>query len=241
MRSNKVRALPRTNRHSCWQGFLLFLGAGLVSPTLASAGCLDKPEHLNPTDSALASYDFEFEYKSALRKVLFKDGTDKPYFRAVSIPSFFSEWVLTVDEPTAGGAKVEVVEATKPVYKADRNYRTPPIKKNLSSIDADLARMLRAALERMLLEVRPCAHLDGLEGNDGNTYEFSAFVLTRGVLSGETWSPNEETRAARLVSIVNLLYRLTHAKPEEETQLRQDLARSVPELKREALGEDSWR
>jgi len=199
------------------------------------AGCLDTPDHLAPPVSILASYDFMFDYQVAVRKVLLTGESDRPYFRVVSLPAFFAEWSLTIEQPAAGEARVEVAQARKQVYTG-KGYRAPGVEKFVTRIDAPTAEALRAVLEKMLLETRSCETLGGLGGFDGVTYSFSGFILLRGVLAGETWSPHESTRAGQLVAAITLLYRIARDEPDAQLAQRQQFVDIVNALKAEVVG-----
>ncbi|HYG29591.1 MAG TPA: hypothetical protein VD887_05180 [Allosphingosinicella sp.] len=77
-----------------------------------------------------------------------------------------------------------------------------PLARCSVAVDDALAGALLAAWRVMLLEVRPRrAPIDGL---DGVTYRFSTESDGR-MLSGQTWSPRENTRPARLARIAEVM------------------------------------
>jgi len=207
-------------------------------PASVHAGCLDAPDHLDPPDSVLAGFEQSYTYQVAVRSVLLADQPDDPYFRVVVLPAFFPEWALSIATPAAGQARVDVVEARKKIYTAKGN-RTPGTLRYSASVDASVAEALRSVLTTVLLDTRHCATSDGRIGFDGETYQFSGFIRNRGVLSGETWSPDDATRAGQLVKAAHLLYRIARAGPDESAELRQELLQVVGKLKAEVLGQGS--
>ena len=54
-------------------------------------------DHLKPVGGIYDIYDFEFEYYSKVRKVLFNGLTDSPEIRFQVIPSFIPESVLDIE------------------------------------------------------------------------------------------------------------------------------------------------
>jgi hypothetical protein len=214
------------------------IGVATILVAVAStlhAGCLDAPDHFEPADAILGSFDQTDEYYSAVRKVLLEGLSDQPYFRVVLLPSFTSECTLTISAPAGADAAVETRCANRQIYSS-KGFRSPGLEKHYVAIDVEVAERLHAILERMILETRSCARPDGRAGVDGTTYAFSVFIRNRGTLAGETWSPRNDTRAGRLVASVGLLFRLARASETEWPELREQLAKLVGELRTEVVG-----
>lgn len=57
----------------------------------------DSEDHLQPVGSIYDIYNYEFEYYSKVRKVLFKELTDSPSMRFQVMASFTPEHVLDID------------------------------------------------------------------------------------------------------------------------------------------------
>ncbi len=53
-------------------------------------------DHLEPTNSIFTILNYEFEYYSQVRNILFKDLDDNPEFRYLVMPSFSPENVLNI-------------------------------------------------------------------------------------------------------------------------------------------------
>ena len=214
----------------------IVLATGLASTSIATGGCLDQPDHLEPSDAILASFDSSFGYQVAIRRALLSGQPDTPYFRVIGLPSFFPEWSLTIGEPSADVATVTFLVAANPIYNGSK-YRSPHIERSDATVDPATAQTLRAILKQLLLETRPCENRDGRVGMDGTTFSFSAFVLSRGVLSGEAWEPEPPTRAGLLRTCIRSLIRLTQVDAAEQQALRQQLSDQVSALKRKVVGE----
>ena len=200
------------------------------------AGCADAPDHFEPSDSVLTAVEWSYQYHAALRQVLLASAPSDPYFRVVVMPSFFPEWAISIGRPSAGRASLELIEARKPVYSG-KGPRTPGTTTSVADVDAFVAESLRSVLEKLLLDTRPCGTLDGRMGYDGVTYQFSAWLRGRGTLSGETWSPEEATRAGQVVKVVGLLYRIARAEPELPPDAHEQMRALVASLKANVLGD----
>jgi hypothetical protein len=83
------------------------------------------------------------------------------------------------------------------------DYRKISVTRRARPIPKDLADQVTALWRERLLEVRHPAVLD--EGNDGETYYFSAWVQGRGQLSGHVWSPEPGSKVGKLVAVVTAL------------------------------------
>ena len=54
-------------------------------------------DHLEPVTGLFNDYNFQFEYYSAVRNILFKGLSDNPEIRFIVLPSFGSEDVLDIE------------------------------------------------------------------------------------------------------------------------------------------------
>jgi hypothetical protein len=116
-------------------------------------------------------------------------------------------------------------DGKKLTLEEDESYqalkkRTPAdfrqIKTDLKTVALDdaLARRVSAIWERMLLATRQPK--EPRQGIDGASYHFSMFVLGRGIISGQIWSPDEKTKTASLVDLAYTLSLFANGKTDLE-------------------------
>ena len=87
--------------------------------------------------------------------------------------------------------------------KTPADYRTIKANRKARPIPRDLADRLQKLWGDMLLGVKHPA--EPINGDDGVTYHFSAWLLGRGDLSGQVWSPDEDSKTGRLTALVEEL------------------------------------
>jgi hypothetical protein len=83
---------------------------------------------------------------------------------------------------------------------APANYRDIKATRQAQPISRKLAEEIKTIWEKMLLDVKhPKEVIDGM---DGVTYNFSAWVKGRGEISGHIWSPKSGSKTGKLTSLV---------------------------------------
>ena len=91
------------------------------------------------------------------------------------------------------------------------------------AVDEVLAQRIAAVWERMLLSARHPKQPN--QGLDGASYHFSMFVLGRGVISGQVWSPAEKTKTSALVELAYVLSGFATGQADVET-LKKSISRA---------------
>lgn len=164
--------------------------------------------NLEPVQSIYDIYDFQFEYYSMVRKVLFKGLSDSPEIRYQVMPSFTPENVLVIeydDEKKKYYLKYHICKESI-WYSDDRkNVKVDTYKKEIDKASVDLIKSLFLAA---VLQAKFPKEVIG--GNDGTNYYFS--VNHYGMKSGTIWSPAEYSNTGKLVSIGNALKELAKSK-----------------------------
>ena len=177
----------------------------VVSMLQISTNINAQSNHLKPVNGIFDMYDFQVEYYSVVRKVLFKGLSDKPQIRFLIIPSFTSEAVLDIEEHKDSSKYYLIYhKCQKSIwYSEDKeSVSVDRIKKELSKESADLIkRLFKAAISKTRYE-----ESEGL-GLDGTNYYFT--VDDFGLKTGTIWSPKKESTMNKLVEIGFDLIELT--------------------------------
>ena len=163
---------------------------------------------------AIVIPSFEKEYAVGLQAT--KEGTEA-FFLSPSSQVWNTEVLKEYEE-----GKMRAYVNGKPVaLQDDKNYqrlkRTTPsdyrkigVTRRARPIPKDLADRITALWHERLLDVRHPTEL--VDGCDGETYYFSAWVWGRGQLSGHVWSPEPDAKAGRLVGVVTALADFSNGK-----------------------------
>src|SRR5262249_42738872 len=83
------------------------------------------------------------------------------------------------------------------------DYREIKHVRRARALPKDLAEGIATLWDAMLLDVRHPRKPEG--GLDGMTYHFSAFIAGRGILSGQAWSPEQESKIGQLAQLADSL------------------------------------
>ena len=81
----------------------------------------DSEDHLQPVGSIYDIYNYEFEYYSKVRKVLFKELTDSPSMRFQVMASFTPEHVLDIDFDKDNSKYYMIITFARKKYGIMRN------------------------------------------------------------------------------------------------------------------------
>jgi hypothetical protein len=162
-------------------------------------------EYLEPEHSVFSYPDSSLEYRLTVRRRLVETEY-APALSVVCLPSFRSEWVISLLEDR-GTFSVVLSEARKPLYGKERPQDVPIDRKRVP-LDPPLAKILCDLWRDALLHVRYLApRADGIieVTADGERYHFEANQAPYGTLAGQTHSPRKGTLPASLVAIADSL------------------------------------
>jgi len=211
-------------------GMLLIQGL-LCSMALAQ-------DALEPEGGILNSDEMEWSYAEKVRDKLLKQ--EEAYFgaRVIALPSFESEWVLTLTTEYDGKNKIhyvlEYAEAGKSLWDSEKNWKAIPVKRLKVKLDNKIAGEVEDVWRGMLRQVRyPESEPESL---DGTSYHFSRAVPNLaggrpnpegGFESGQVSSPDPDSVCGKFVKLAEDLrgYVLKEAELRENfsPQLRDDL------------------
>jgi hypothetical protein len=188
-------------------------------------------DHLEPEAGILNTPDSHWDYAKRLRDILLKDAASYHLARMVCLPSFETEWVVTVVREDAKDPDDPQIYFVDYVGAESKLFRTKDsdeikVRKARAVLDADTAEFLNTTWRRMLRRTRYPKEF-GL-GADGVTYHFSRFVpmIDRGRNDpeagweqGTTWSPDEDSLCGELVAIGEALKDYALAQAEDRQKL----------------------
>jgi hypothetical protein len=197
---------------------------------LSTTSSLAQTDNLEPVGGIFDVYDFQFEYYSKVRNILFQGMTQRPVIRFLVLPSFSEERVLAIEEDREKGTFYIVFR------QVDKNiwYNEEPdaikLKSFKKEIKTELVELIRELFVNALGRTRyPDNELPGL---DGTNYYISA--KDSGPRSGTVWSPPANTKLGRLVSVGNELMLLMQTQGVEidvPENLRSEISKLAKEFK----------
>ena len=165
--------------------------------TIMVFGNLKAQDHLEPVRSIFDIYDFQFEYYSKVRNILFEGLTDNSEIRYLVMPSFSGENVLDISKDQKNFKYFihhHIAEQSIWYSQNDEKevkVKVKKIKKEISERDVELIKLL---FQKAVSTSRyPDKKTYGL---DGTTYYF--FTSRK---SGAIWSPDSGSKMSRLVEI----------------------------------------
>lgn len=107
--------------------------------------------------------------------------------------------------------------------KTPADFRTITTTTKSVPIDDALASRIAAIWERMLLATRqPKVNRSGV---DGGTLHFSMFVMNRGIISGQVWSPDKDTKTGALCDLAITMLRFANGTSVDLATLNKEVSR----------------
>ena len=162
-------------------------------------------DNLEPVAGFFGIYDFEFEYYSKVKKVLFTGLSDSPEIRFQVFPSFSSEYVLDIEFNQEDNTYYLVYHIAETSIWDTDNWGTIEVNSTKKPISKEAAELVKRLFEKAILKThypeRPRM------GNDGTTYYFS--VKEYGQRTGKVWSPSKGTKMSKLVAVGQILKKLS--------------------------------
>jgi len=187
-------------------------------------------DHLEPTSGIFDCYDFQFEYYSKVRKVLFQGLTNKPLTRFLILPSFTPENVLDIEFDRTNKKYFLVYHICERMIANNDNWEQTKLTKIRKEISKESALLIKELFETAIQGTKyPSTQRIGLDGE--NYY----FTVNMGKLkTGTIWSPSAGTKMWRLVNIELELIRLAKSDKELikiEDKLKENIIQLTTELK----------
>jgi hypothetical protein len=186
-------------------------------------------DHLEPVGGLFDVYDFQFEYYSKVRKVLFNGLTDAPEIRFQVMPSFTPENVLDIELDREANQYYLVFHTCEEMIWYHEEWKKVKVKKYKTSIDKKSVDLIKSLFEVAISQTK--FRGEGLVGLDGTYYYFS--IRKYGMNSGRVWSPLDKSKMGKLVGIGLELIELATSKQSSvkiEGALQQKIEKLINEL-----------
>lgn len=172
----------------------------------------NKEDHLEPVGGIFDMYDFQFEYYSKVRKILFDGLTDRPEIRFQVMPSFTPEDVLDIEFDRGKDVYYMVYHIAEQMIWHNKQSENIEIERFRIVIDKESVKLIKSLFSNAIAQVRfrPLVVEGGkvTVGTDGINYYFTVNEHEAGIKSGKVWSPERGTKMDRLVAIGNKLIEL---------------------------------
>jgi hypothetical protein len=190
---------------------------------------LNQPDNLEPVKDIFSVYDFQFEYYSRVRKILFNHLSDKPQIRFLVMPSFTPENVLDIELDRENNKYFIVYHICEEMIWDNDKWKRIKVNEYRKEINQESAELVKTLFKKAILKSK--FNEAKFPGLDGVSYYFSYFEF--GMKSGSVWSPESGTNMGRLVAIGNELIKL--AERDENTvnidgPLKDDILKLTNEL-----------
>lgn len=184
-------------------------------------------DHLEPASGIFDCYNYQFDYYSKVRKVLFKDLADSPEIRFLVMPSFTPENVLDIEFDRENKKYYLVYHICEKMIWYNKAWELTKVKKTRKEITKESVELIKKLFETAIQETKyPEEKLLGL---DGTKYYFSVHTQT-----GTVWSPSEGTKMERLVNFGYKLIQLVKTDKELvefDENLKENIIQLTTEIK----------
>ena len=171
-------------------------------------------DHLEPVRDIFNIYDFQFEYYSKVRKVLFNGLSDNTEIRFQVMPSFTPENVLEIEFDNE--KYYLIYHICKQMIWSNEKWENVKVSRFKTEIDKESVKLIKSLFSKAIAQVRfPPTMEEGKMisvGCDGENYYFTVNEFGYGIKSGFVWSPNNGTKMSKLVAIGNKLIELAKSK-----------------------------
>lgn len=204
--------------------FLLFI----LIPIFAKAQGYSYYDHLIPGSDIYSIFDYQFNYYSNVRTVLFKGLSDKPEIRLLVIPSFTPENVLDIQKDEENDNYYLIYHICERRIWSNKNKEEIKVKEYKAEIDSASVQLIKSLFLKAIKQTKyPENEIDG---RDGITYHF--FAWDHGLKTGTVWSP-QTPKMRQLVEIGNELINLAKKSDGSIISFNKNLIEDIEKLNKE--------
>lgn len=156
-------------------------------------------DNLKPVNGIFSEYNYQFDYYSLVRKILFRGFSNNPEARFVIIPSFSPESVLDIEEGSGNSRYYLIYHKSNTNIWYNRGDKKITVDSIKAEIDYNSFLLIKTLFLTAINKVK--YETDSLRsgGKDGTDYYFSVSDL--GQKEGVIWSPAAGSKMNRLVEI----------------------------------------
>ena len=206
--------------------FMFLFSMICLAPSYVSGQ--EKGDHLLPVDDAFNLYEWQAEYFSNIRNLLFEQGFSLARIRILSLPAFGKERSLEVTWSRSKESGYIIKRVPKERIWQHEDPDSISVDQYIIEINRSDYELLYELFKRSVNKTRYQG--GGTKGLDG--YRVYFMVWDGGWKSGQTWSPKGGTKMKRLVDIYQELSKQTE---EEKSPLiiSDSLYRHIENLEKE--------
>jgi hypothetical protein len=196
-----------------------FLNIILIFLALTSKS-LGQIDHLTPCPDLGVIIPEIKVYESDLNKVLLQEFNDKPIARYLVQPSFDSEYAFQIQQDSDDNY-ILVANCLKTNLWYCENRDTIKVEKFIKYIEQGLAEPISILFKKVLQPGDgPCYGI----GRDGTTYRLYTYDKEKGLICGETWSPDKGSKMFELISICEAVFEYSKSPSERD---KNDLIKQI--------------
>lgn len=187
-------------------------------------------DHLEPVRNIYDMEDYQIEYYSKIRKILFKGLDQEPIVRFQIYPSFSPENVLQIEYDKRNSKYYLVYHDCDEMIWMNEKWDSLKAKESKKIIDKESVELINSLFDIAISQTKLSKGLTG--GLDGEVYYFS--TRNYGFNTGKIWSPAEDTKMGKLVHIGNELIKLANSKNESvmlDNALKKKIESLIEEFK----------
>ena len=207
---------------------LRFLLLFILIPILTKAQGYSYYDHLIPGSDIYSIFDYQFDYYSNVRTVLFKGLSDKPEVRFLVMPSFTSENVLDIQKDNKEDKYYLVYRICERMIWSNKNKEEIKVKEYKAEFDSASVQLIKSLFLKAIKQTKyPEIEIDG---RDGITYHF--FAWDYGLKTGTVWSP-QTPKMRQLVEIGNELINLAKKSDGSIISFNKNFIKDIEKLDKE--------
>ena len=184
-------------------------------------------DHLIPSSSIFDVYNYQFEYYSKIRKILFNGLTDSPEIRFFTKPSFTPENVLDIYFDNKTKKYYLIFHICKKRIWYNKQWKKIKVKEYKSEIDKASVELIKSLFDIAISQTLFIKPENEMLGTDGTDYYFS--INNSGLKTGTIWSPPEDSKLGKLINISNQLIKLAKSRKSVVT-FDEELQNNIKEL-----------
>jgi len=187
----------------------------------------NRNDHLEPVDGIFSINNYQFEYYSKVRKILFDGLTERPEIRFQVMASFTPEAVLDVEFARRNKKYYMIYHICEEMIWNNEQWENTKVEKFKTEIDKESVDFIKSLFDTAIMQVKfPEKEMIGF---DGTRYYFSVNKK-----AGTVWSPSAGTKMNKLVNMGYKLIELTKSEKEIvkiDEELQKEMEELIDELK----------
>ena len=188
--------------------------------------CFGQTQYLEPVRDFKQYEGVLKEYYDNVFPLLYKGYTEKPIARYTSMPSFSMEYSFSLE--TIDGKNYIVSNRMSENFWYAKKRKKVKLISNKTLLSNDLHIKIVELFK--IIEQQTKKPEEEVMGLDGVTYYFATTDKNGLVKTGETWSPDDNSLLAKLVSICDNIYSLRNGNKMSQIEISQNIDKLIFDL-----------